>query len=138
MELLFFILIALFVVAGFLYCMTMLWFAIGWVSLKEENQPASEIKVTIVVAARNESETIENCLNSILAQTYPHSLKQIIVVDDSSEDDTAVKVRRIAERNPTVQLLSLSNEGKTGKKSAIEFAVSKASGELIITTDADC
>jgi cellulose synthase/poly-beta-1,6-N-acetylglucosamine synthase-like glycosyltransferase len=67
----------------------------------------------------------------------------VIVVDDFSEDDTAFIVKAFGHDHPHVHLLSLADYYKPGemnsfKKKAIEKAVSKAKGDWIVTTDADC
>src|SRR5438034_9810121 len=46
------------------------------------------VKISVIVAARNEAGNIANCLHSICRQNYPSHLLQVIVVDDNSTDDT--------------------------------------------------
>ena len=45
-------------------------------------------KVSIIVAAYNSQETIEECLKSILAQNYPADSFEVIVMDGGSKDAT--------------------------------------------------
>ena len=52
--------------------------------------------VTIIVAAYNSQETIEECLKSILAQNYPANSLEIIVMDGGSKDNTV----KIAQQFP--------------------------------------
>lgn len=97
--------------------------------------------ITVLVPARNEAANINNCIQSILAQHYPQALLHCIIIDDHSEDDTAAMVRQITD--PRLSLVSLEDELFTGttnayKKKAIETGISKATGDLIVTTDADC
>ena len=81
-------------------------------------------------------------LDDIRDQQYPHHLFEVIVVDDFSNDKTAELVRNYSMKN--LQLLLLkdimrnSHAEKANKKTGIEKAVEQASGELIISTDADC
>ncbi len=49
---------------------------------------ASE-KISVVVPARNEEAVIEQCIVSLLRQSYPKELLEIIIVDDHSNDRTA-------------------------------------------------
>lgn len=98
---------------------------------------------TVVIPARNEAANIKACIDSVLNQGYPNEHFEIIVIDDFSEDDTAFIVKAISANNPQVHLLSLADYYKPGelnsfKKKAIEKAVSKANGNWIVTTDADC
>ena len=99
-------------------------------------------KLSIIIPARNEEKNIRACLESVINQTYPSELFEIIVVDDHSEDATASIVSQFAKSG--VKLISLrdeiANEGTTiaYKKKAIETGIKYARGILIITTDADC
>ncbi|MGH9828229.1 MAG: glycosyltransferase family 2 protein [Blastocatellia bacterium] len=61
--------------------------------------------VSIIVPARNEAELIENCLASLLAQSYPQSNFEILVVDGCSTDGTTQKVAAIASHDARVRLL---------------------------------
>ena len=98
-------------------------------------------KVSVLLPARNEEDNIEACIISILNQKYPHSLLEIIVIDDYSTDKTPDIVKGFDLKNVT--LLSLAdfvNEAdlKAFKKKAIELAIQQSTGDLIITVDADC
>ena len=100
-------------------------------------------KFSVVIPARNEAANIEGCLTGILSQNYPTHLFEIIVVDDYSEDDTAQIVLEIAQQHKNVRLVSLQDFTKNEnlvayKKRAIEIAVTQATGDWIVTTDADC
>ena len=97
--------------------------------------------ISVIVPARNEEENIEACLNSIINQSYHKQLFEVIVVDDFSTDRTGEIIKSFSDKN--VSLISLKNyeeEGKLNsyKKKAIEIGISKAKGDLIVTTDADC
>lgn len=96
--------------------------------------------VTILVPARNEADNIRHCLDSLLRQSYPSTLLEIIVIDDHSTDATSDLVRSYQNRG--VRLLRLADEltqpTQSYKKAAITAGVSAAKGTLIVTTDADC
>jgi cellulose synthase/poly-beta-1,6-N-acetylglucosamine synthase-like glycosyltransferase len=96
------------------------------------------IKVTILIAARDEEARINYTIDDILAQDYPKHLTEIIIVDDHSTDRTADIIRSYADRG--VKLLQL-NEDKplnSYKKKAIAQAIGLSTGELMVATDADC
>lgn len=97
---------------------------------------ANFLIVSVVVAARNEGLNIKNCLLSLIAQDYPKEKYEIIIVDDFSEDNTAEIVLDFQRNYPNIRLISLSEN--SGKKAAIALAISEASGEIILQTDADC
>lgn len=92
-----------------------------------------QTKVTVLVAARNEATQIEACLAALSQQKYPEQLLEIILIDDHSEDATA----QLAAQYAKVRVLSLPDP-QTGKKAAIAYGISQSSGQLIVTTDADC
>jgi len=86
--------------------------------------------LSVVVPAYNEAKTIRQILEKI------HSLdldKEIIVVDNGSNDDTAKILRDINYNNLKVIHLA-SNRGKGG---AVLTGISNATGEFVITQDAD-
>ncbi len=92
--------------------------------------------VTIIIPARNEESIIEKCLESISKQHFPKELLQVIVVNDHSSDNTQQVVLEFLNKNfQSPILLDLQNE--EGKKSAIEQAIQKATGTIVITRDAD-
>ena len=119
----------------------------GWKALSIWNIPNDfqpKTKISILIPARNEADNIGNCIESILNQTYPKDLFEIIVLDDFSEDETAELVNNYAKNNwTTIRLIALGNyisldETQSFKKKAIEIGIAQADGELIVTTDADC
>ncbi len=95
--------------------------------------------VNVILAARNEEDNIDACLESLAALRYSGPL-HIIVVDDQSTDATGDIMRRWNERAP--QLHIMRTEGiihdLRGKANAIAQALERTSGEIILTTDADC
>jgi cellulose synthase/poly-beta-1,6-N-acetylglucosamine synthase-like glycosyltransferase len=95
----------------------------------------SNDKATIVVPARNEAANIGRCLDSLLQQSLPKHQFEIMVVDDSSSDDTAAIVKTYS--NKGVRLLQLDDE-VGGKKAALSMGIATATHPIIITTDADC
>lgn len=93
------------------------------------------INVSIIIPARNEEKNIGRLLTSLQHQNYPQDSIQIIVIDDHSTDQTAT----IAAGFPNVRVLPLhADDLNSYKKKAIETGIAAATGELIITTDADC
>ncbi|HEY2349858.1 MAG TPA: glycosyltransferase, partial [Puia sp.] len=97
------------------------------------------IKVSVIIPARNEALRIGKCLDSLLAQSYTKEYTEIIVVNDLSTDSTA---QIVMEHPSACTLINLSDfvSGfiNSYKKKAIETGIAKSSGELIVCTDADC
>ncbi len=106
------------------------------------NPTSSFQSFSIIIPARNEDKNIGNCLSSILQNKYPSSNYEIIVIDDFSTDETASIVQRFATKHSNIRIIQLKDilheHVNSYKKKAIEIAISKASFNWIITTDADC
>ena len=92
--------------------------------------------VSVVIPAWNEEVGIVKTLKSVMASTYRNI--EIIVIDDGSTDSTIRRVKRYKQRydrkNSRIHLISQDN---TGKAAALNKGIAKASGELIVTLDAD-
>ncbi len=97
-------------------------------------------KITVIIPARNEESNIAHCLQAVLGQTYPADLFEIIVVDDHSTDQTVSIVQSFSHPNVRCFLLKdfVTETINSYKKKAIEVAITQSTGDLIITTDADC
>jgi poly-beta-1,6-N-acetyl-D-glucosamine synthase len=96
--------------------------------------PYPAVRVSVVVACRNEQDNLPHLLESISDQEYSTSLLEVIIVDDNSSDETF----RIASGfKSRFRLTVLKNKGR-GKKLALRTGIEASAGELIITTDADC
>lgn len=95
--------------------------------------------VSVLVAARNEEENLDRCLASLAALHYRGAL-EIIVIDDQSTDRTAEILHAWKERIPLLKVLRTEGQvyGLRGKANAITQAIECSTGEIIMTTDADC
>jgi len=122
------------------YAALIIYYAINWRSIPTFNLTTLTFnpKLSIIIPARNEEQNIKACLDSISNQSYPKEWYEVIVVDDHSTDNTA----SIVKQCKSVKLISLREHVDAGlnsyKKKAIELAIAQSTGELIITTDADC
>ncbi|MCF7809375.1 glycosyltransferase [bacterium] len=129
-------------IGGFFYLLLLNRIVIGLMRLKMTPQQESEAtpRVSIIIAARNEAENISDTLNSLLKQNYPHDLMEITIVDDRSEDDTSEIVRKFSEQDKRIKLIKQSEitQGISPKKQALEKGIAASTGEIILTTDADC
>jgi len=94
-------------------------------------------RVSIVVAARDESRGIQEALQSALRQNYPQL--ELIVVNDRSTDSTGAILERMAAHNPRLRTLSISSlpPGWLGKNHALQRGAAIATGEFLLFTDAD-
>jgi cellulose synthase/poly-beta-1,6-N-acetylglucosamine synthase-like glycosyltransferase len=94
-------------------------------------------RVTVVIAAHNEANTIGQCLASILGQGYPNL--QVIVANDRSTDGTGDIVRAVARDHPHVRCMDIGElpGGWLGKTHAVSVATRQADGEYLVFTDSD-
>lgn len=95
-------------------------------------------RLSVIVPARNEAESLPVTLPSWLNQEYLES--EIILVDDESSDNTAGCAMGIAKgRNHVIQVIKGTSPppGWAGKLWALEQGVKASSGEWLLFTDAD-
>ncbi len=122
-----------------LYLLVILVFTIGWYRMKAFTASLRNFntRVSVVVAFRNEARHLENLLNSLMQQSYPEDLWEIILVNDHSEDAGTELVNKFIQGNPNARITLLNVSGH-GKKQSLQEGVRFASGDLIVCTDADC
>ena len=98
-----------------------------------ETQP----KVSIILPARNEEEFIGECLETLINQDYKNY--EIIVIDDSSEDGTSEIISRYAKKYDRIIHVQArpKPDGWMGKNWACMEGYDKATGQLLLFTDAD-
>lgn len=122
-----------------LYLLVLLIITIGWYRLNTFTASLRHFstKISVVVAFRNESQNLGNLLNSLSNQTYPEELLEIVLVNDHSEDNGTTLVKQFQEQNKQKNIVLLEATDK-GKKKALHEGILSASGDLIVTTDADC
>lgn len=131
------------IAAGFLlyYASFLLYVLRGLSRLSTPPETRYQPPVSVVVATHDEEKTIHRCLTSLLDQSYPEQSVELIVVDDDSSDRTAEIVQQLSSSTPRIRFFALppKKEGSTGRKpEAVAKGVEHASGEVILTTDADC
>lgn len=104
--------------------------------INEENLPAA----TVIVAARNEEDNILECMESLDALIYPSGKLEIIIVNDHSDDRTGEIIDEfIRGKEEFKSMIPEKQIGQVkGKANAIANAVEIATGDIILTTDADC
>ncbi len=119
------------------YLALIVYFARGWKKIPvtdfriyKENLPT----VSVIIALHNEEKNAPALLDSLKNQS--NSSFQLVLVDDYSTDNTL----KILQENITgfsdAKIISLPKH--EGKKRAISEGITQSTGELIITTDADC
>lgn len=92
-----------------------------------------EYKVAIIIPTLNEERFIENCLSSIMEQTYPFNDMDVMVIDGRSKDRTREIVQRISELNPNVRLI---DNPRRIQSIAFNIGVKESSAPFVIRLDA--
>ncbi len=135
-----------FEVLMFLGCLP--WYLVArgvWMSLKNvQSLPSISLdreksypRLSVIIAARNEVETIENALKSVLTQNYPNL--EIVLVNDRSNDGTDKILQKLAEKDPRVLIHQVEElpPGWLGKVNAMQQGFARSTGVWLLFTDAD-
>ena len=104
---------------------------------KFNNSSKQTPKVSIILPARNEEEFIGKCLESFIQQDYENY--EIMAVDDSSDDRTWQIIEKYAASSEKVVPIKAKPkpDGWMGKNWACMEGFNRASGDLLLFTDAD-
>jgi glycosyltransferase involved in cell wall biosynthesis len=105
----------------------------------DQPEPTELIELTVIVPARNEEQSLPECLKSLVAQSEDIFALgrdwELVVVDDRSTDRTP----EIARSFSGVTLIQAEEpeNGWTGKNNAVFTAARRARGRWLLFTDAD-
>jgi glycosyltransferase involved in cell wall biosynthesis len=92
-------------------------------------------KVTIGICVRNSQNLIRDAFNSIVSQNFPHTLIEIIFVDDGSTDRTLSIIKKCSQQT-SVKTKIFHHQWK-GLGYSRNVVVNEAIGEFIFWVDAD-
>lgn len=113
----------------------------GWIcpSLPARRGQADPL-VSVVIAGRNESATIGQCIRGALLCGYPNL--EVIFVDDHSEDASVALARRAAlsvtgSGRDASRVRIFPSPRRNGKASSLNIGIRMARGEFIAIVDAD-
>jgi len=125
-------------VAAF-YVLLILAYTVGWYRLRtvDDIDLKKTESVSVLIAARNESNNIGLLLEDLFNQDYPNTAFEVILIDDHSQDDTFEKAKSFAMEYPLFECRIFKAKSE-GKKAALAQALQIATGDLILVTDADC
>ena len=89
-----------------------------------------QTKISIIIPCYNDEPYIEQSINSALGQDYEN--KEVIVIDDGSNEVTKAKLRELEPR--VTKLITQENKGASAARNA---GISAAKGKYILTLDSD-
>ena len=95
-------------------------------------------KLSIVIPAYNEGNTIHFILNKVKAVQLVNNIeKEVIIVNDCSKDNTEEAIQNYMAQNPELNIQYFKHEVNKGKGAALHTGISKATGEYLVIQDAD-
>jgi len=92
-----------------------------------------EPSVSLIIPAHNEEKVIADKLNNALSLEYPKDKLEIVMILDGCTD----KTKEIAQRFGDSRIRIIEQTPRKGKMAALNLAVSRANGEVIVFTDAN-
>ncbi len=103
----------------------------------KETHP-KKIPVSVIVCAKNEAENVAKNIPLLIQQNYPEF--EIVLIDDSSSDNTLEIFEEFEKKHTTIKLVKVkNNEAFWGnKKYALTLGIKAAKHDYLIFTDANC
>ncbi len=92
------------------------------------------MKLSFVIPAFNERESLRGLVEGILAHTSGHNV-QILFIDDGSTDGTSEEMAALRTEHPEIEIVRFRRN--LGKSIALAAGFERVSGELVFTMDAD-
>jgi glycosyltransferase involved in cell wall biosynthesis len=90
------------------------------------------MRLSVIMPCYNEAESLPDILNKVRAITID---KEIIVIDDCSNDDTSNVLANEQRNDPNLRVVR--HERNRGKGAAVRTGIAAATGDVIIVQDAD-
>jgi glycosyltransferase involved in cell wall biosynthesis len=95
-------------------------------------------KLSILIPAYNEENTIHLILERVKEVQLPNGIvKEIVIVNDCSKDQTIQKVEDYIAQNAEMDIRLFSQTHNQGKGAAINRAIKECTGDYLIVQDAD-
>lgn len=93
---------------------------------------AKEELVTIVIPVYNLAQYVQNCIDSVLRQTYKNI--EILIIDDGSSDNTLTICNEYAKRDNRIRVICRKHEGLSAVRN---IGSREAKGEYVAHIDGD-
>jgi glycosyltransferase involved in cell wall biosynthesis len=110
----------------------------GYDNSNGETSLANIRKLSIIIPAYNEENTIHLILNKIKQVILVKNIeKEVIIVNDCSKDYTEGAIQAYSRNNPELPITYLRHETNQGKGAAIHTGIKHATGDYLLIQDAD-
>lgn len=105
---------------------------------RHQPEPTQVDPISIVICAKNEEKRLRDLIPKLMEQDHPQF--EIVVVDDSSWDDTITTLRAYQVRYSNLHVIHLDEDIQRmrGKKFALTVGIKGAKYDNVLLTDADC
>jgi len=115
------------------YYLLMKWASRQSCGIRQE--PDYRPEVSVVIATYNEAATILKRLENLMTQDY-QGKTETVIVDSASTDRTVELAEEFCQRS-SLKVTILKEKERRGKASALNYAFSHCSGDIVVMTDAD-
>ena len=106
-------------------------YTFNWTNYKLGNKINKSIDISVIIPVFNRENTIQNCINSVLNQTFLPL--EIIIINDGSNDKTVSKVKEL--NNSLIKIIH--NEDNRGAQHARNQGIKSAKCKWITFLDSD-
>ena len=89
-------------------------------------------EISVIIPVYNTETNLEDCLTSVIGQSFAHL--EIIIVDDGSTDSSPAIIKRFAETDARIKVITQENKGAAAARNA---GLRLASGEYVAFVDSD-
>ncbi|WP_323757646.1 glycosyltransferase [Roseivirga sp.] len=95
--------------------------------------------VSILIAARNEEDNLEACLNAVLNVDYPQNKFRVLIGNDQSTDNTQIIINHWINQRQNVKSIPIQSNlnGLIAKSNVLAQLAAKADGKFFVILDAD-
>lgn len=93
-------------------------------------------KLSVVIPVYNEEKTIGRIIERVAGVNLGEISKEIIVVNDGSEDETLAVLKKLKEKEK-IDFRLISYKANKGKSSALRIGFNKVTGDVVVVQDGD-
>ncbi|MDC3053353.1 glycosyltransferase family 2 protein [Candidatus Pelagibacter sp.] len=92
-----------------------------------------KLKISVIVPVYNSEKYIGRCLRSLHKQNVNKKNFEIIIINDSSKDNSIVEIKKYKTTNIKI----INNEKNLGLPASLNIGIKAATGSLIVRVDSD-